>query len=266
MSKPMKGMSCTMGCWAMAGAIGALAFVLLILGETSWTGSIFLAGLATGVLGLMFSFLFCRDLPGPVRAGSAPTAPSRSAQTAPARSAPAAAVKPAPTAAAPTKTASAPSQVSDAKPDVSTASASADAEAGAAVKPSKALGGEDDLKSRKGSWKYEGDKPATTADASTEDDAGSKPATLAAARADGADDLKKIKGIGPKLEELCNSMGFYHFDQIAAWTPAEVAWVDQNLEGFKGRVTRDEWVPQAKSLSSGEETEFSKRVDKGDVY
>jgi predicted flap endonuclease-1-like 5' DNA nuclease len=61
-------------------------------------------------------------------------------------------------------------------------------------------------------------------------------------------------------------MGFYHFDQIAAWTADEVAWVNANLQGFKGRVSRDEWVAQAKLLASGAETEFSKRVDKGGVY
>ena len=61
-------------------------------------------------------------------------------------------------------------------------------------------------------------------------------------------------------------MGFYHFDQIANWTDAEVAWVDQNLEGFKGRVSRDTWVEQAKLLAEGKETEFSARVKKGDVY
>ncbi|MBV2360562.1 NADH-quinone oxidoreductase subunit E [Thalassococcus sp. CAU 1522] len=81
---------------------------------------------------------------------------------------------------------------------------------------------------------------------------GTKPAGLEAARGGKPDDLKKIKGIGPKLEKLCNRLGFYHFDQIAAWTDAEVAWVDDNLEGFKGRVTRDEWVAQAKTLASGE--------------
>jgi predicted flap endonuclease-1-like 5' DNA nuclease len=95
---------------------------------------------------------------------------------------------------------------------------------------------------------------------------GTRPAALDGPRAGGADDLKRIKGIGPKLEKLCNSLGFYHFDQIAAWTADEVAWVDQNLEGFKGRVTRDTWVEQAKLLAAGGETEFSQKVDKGDVY
>jgi predicted flap endonuclease-1-like 5' DNA nuclease len=78
-----------------------------------------------------------------------------------------------------------------------------------------------------------------------------KPAGLAAARGGKADDLKLIKGVGPKLEALCHRLGFYHFDQIAGWTPAEIAWVDDNLEGFKGRVTRDEWVAQARDLAAG---------------
>jgi NADH-quinone oxidoreductase subunit E len=76
-----------------------------------------------------------------------------------------------------------------------------------------------------------------------------KPAGLTGARGGKADDLKIIKGIGPKLEALCHSLGYYHFDQIAAWTPEEIAWVDDNLEGFKGRVTRDEWVRQARELA-----------------
>ena len=78
---------------------------------------------------------------------------------------------------------------------------------------------------------------------------GKRPAALSAARDNRPDDLKRIKGIGPKLEKLCNSLGFYHFDQIAVWTEEEITWVDQNLEGFKGRVVRDTWVAQAKELA-----------------
>ena len=65
------------------------------------------------------------------------------------------------------------------------------------------------------------------------------------------DHLLLLKGVGPKLEALLHSLGFYHFDQIAGWTAAEIAWVDENLEGFKGRVTRDEWVAQARDLARG---------------
>ena len=76
-----------------------------------------------------------------------------------------------------------------------------------------------------------------------------RPEGLSAAREGGPDDLKRIKGVGPKLEALLHTLGFYHFDQVAAWTSAEIAWVDDNLEGFKGRVTRDEWVAQARALA-----------------
>jgi predicted flap endonuclease-1-like 5' DNA nuclease len=93
-----------------------------------------------------------------------------------------------------------------------------------------------------------------------------RPEALSAARDGGADDLKMIKGVGPKLEIMLNELGFYHFDQIAGWSAAEVAWVNDNLAGFKGRVSRDNWVEQARKLASGQETEFSTRVSDGDVY
>ena len=62
--------------------------------------------------------------------------------------------------------------------------------------------------------------------------------------------VDRVGCMRPKLEILCNRLGFYHFDQIAAWTAAEIAWVDDNLEGFKGRVSRDNWVGQARALAS----------------
>jgi predicted flap endonuclease-1-like 5' DNA nuclease len=93
-----------------------------------------------------------------------------------------------------------------------------------------------------------------------------KPEMLTAARGGQADNLKEIKGVGPKMEALLNRLGVYHFDQIAGWRAAEVTWVDENLEGFKGRVTRDAWVARAKTLAAGGDSAFSKRVDKGEVY
>ena len=78
---------------------------------------------------------------------------------------------------------------------------------------------------------------------------GRKPEGLTKARGDAPDDLKRIKGVGPKLEQLLHRLGFFHFDQVAAWTAEEIAWVDENLEGFKGRVSRDDWVVQAKALA-----------------
>ncbi|WP_283966307.1 NADH-quinone oxidoreductase subunit E [Tritonibacter sp. AK171] len=91
------------------------------------------------------------------------------------------------------------------------------------------------------------------------------PETLTAAREGGADDLKLLKGVGPKLEQTLNELGFFHFDQIAKWTEAEVAWVDARLK-FKGRIERDGWIDQAKQLASGEETEFAKSAKKDGRY
>ncbi|MFN4203710.1 MAG: NADH-quinone oxidoreductase subunit E [Tabrizicola sp.] len=90
--------------------------------------------------------------------------------------------------------------------------------------------------------------------------AGRKPKALKAARKGKADDLKLILGIGPKLEALCHRLGFFHFDQIAEWTDAEIAWVDENLEGFKGRVSRDKWVAQARILAAGGSVEDAAAV------
>ncbi|SFS73336.1 NADH dehydrogenase subunit E [Sulfitobacter marinus] len=95
---------------------------------------------------------------------------------------------------------------------------------------------------------------------------GTKPATLDAPRGGAADNLKLIKGVGPKLEKLVNDLGFFHFDQVASWTADELAWVDQQLSGFKGRASRDGWIDQAKKLAAGEETEFSSRAKKDDIY
>ncbi len=77
---------------------------------------------------------------------------------------------------------------------------------------------------------------------------GVQPKALEAPRSGGPDDLKRIDGIGPKIESMLNGIGYYHFDQIAAWTDEEVAWVDDNVLEFRGRITRDDWVGQAKAL------------------
>ena len=75
-----------------------------------------------------------------------------------------------------------------------------------------------------------------------------------------ADDLKRIKGVGPALEGRLNDLGVFHYAQIAAWGPDEVAWVDGHLK-FRGRIERDDWIAQARTLAEGGETEFSRRAD-----
>jgi predicted flap endonuclease-1-like 5' DNA nuclease len=76
-----------------------------------------------------------------------------------------------------------------------------------------------------------------------------KPAALAHPRAGGADNLKQIKGIGPKIEASLYAMGIFHIDQIAGWSKANIEWVDAQLS-FKGRIRRERWVEQAQELGS----------------
>ncbi len=64
------------------------------------------------------------------------------------------------------------------------------------------------------------------------------------------DDLKKISGVGPKLESTLNSHGVYYFWQVAEWTPADIKLVDDRLDVFTGRIERDNWVAQAKKLAN----------------
>ena len=91
-----------------------------------------------------------------------------------------------------------------------------------------------------------------------------KPAGLLSPRESRADDLKRIRGIGKQNETRLHGLGIWHFDQIAAWSAKEVQWVGHFL-AFPGRIEREDWVAQAKVLATGAETEFSKRVDKGEV-
>ena len=155
------------------------------------------------------------------------------------------------------------------------------------VSASRHLPGQSELAGRKSTWKYEakGDAPgevdkasaipagATEAPAVTPDaeavaasreqsDATpqssahveeARPETLyTAPPAEGADDLKRISGVGPKLEQTLNDLGIYRYAQIADWGPSDIAWVDNRLK-FKGRIERDDWMSQARRLADGGE-------------
>lgn len=96
------------------------------------------------------------------------------------------------------------------------------------------------------------------------DAVGTRPAGLDAARGGVADDLKRVKGIGKVNEGKLNGLGIFHFDQIAGWTRPEIRWAGAYLS-FAGRIDREDWVGQARLLASGQETEFSQRVDAGQV-
>jgi predicted flap endonuclease-1-like 5' DNA nuclease len=73
-----------------------------------------------------------------------------------------------------------------------------------------------------------------------------------------ADDLLKIKGIGPKLNGVLNGLGITRFDQIANWTAGDVDKVDDHLGEFKDRIGREEWIPQAKLLAAGNTPEWER--------
>ncbi|ASW06183.1 5' DNA nuclease [Rhizobium sp. 11515TR] len=65
--------------------------------------------------------------------------------------------------------------------------------------------------------------------------------------AEKVDDLKRISGVGPKLEQVLNGRGIKRFADIAAWSDADIERIDGEL-GFEGRIRRDDWVGQAKAL------------------
>ena len=95
--------------------------------------------------------------------------------------------------------------------------------------------------------------PAQTAGAApppTEAEEGTPPPSLPSPEGE-PDDLKKISGIGPSIEKTLHELGIWHFRQIAAFTPDNIAWVDQRLR-FKGRIEREDWVGQASRLAAGE--------------
>jgi predicted flap endonuclease-1-like 5' DNA nuclease len=79
-----------------------------------------------------------------------------------------------------------------------------------------------------------------------------------------ADDLLQVKGIGPKLNSLLNSLGISRFDQIAAWGAKEIDIVDGHLGAFKGRIGRDAWVEQAGLLATGAIAAFEAKFGKLD--
>lgn len=93
----------------------------------------------------------------------------------------------------------------------------------------------------------EGENPEARADA-----AGTRPQGLDAPREDRPDDLTKIKGIGPINQRRLNDLGIWHYDQIAAWSPKEVAWVSAYL-AFPGRIDRENWVGQSADLAGSKD-------------
>jgi predicted flap endonuclease-1-like 5' DNA nuclease len=109
--------------------------------------------------------------------------------------------------------------------------------------------------------------PAANAEAEADADAEADAEGIAPppSAADGShDDLKRIRGIGVLIEKRLNALGVGTYDQIANWTSGDIDRISRSLE-FKGRIERENWVEQARILASGGHTEFSRRVDRGEV-
>ncbi|MCX7645880.1 MAG: hypothetical protein N2Z62_11385 [Rhodobacteraceae bacterium] len=258
------GLICVATTWAVA-ALGAAAAaaLLMVLGGWTFLQAAFVALVLFLIGGGLLAWAMCRPLPAPGEAhvghtAIAPAAPARTVAEAVAKPAAADAASPAPAAPAPAPKAEAAAPAAAVAAAPAEAAAEAPARATRAKAPAKAAA--------KAPAKAAPERTAAARAAAKAPSGPRKPKGLKAARGGRADDLKKIKGVGPKLEQMLHGMGYFHFDQIAAWTEQEVAWVDDNLEGFKGRVSRDNWVEQAKLLAAGGETEFSRRVGKGEVY
>lgn len=92
---------------------------------------------------------------------------------------------------------------------------------------------------------------ATTTVAPFGEDASGKPAKVVKGRrGKSGDDLKRISGVGPKLEQVLLSMGVTRFKDVAAWTDEDILKFDAAL-GVSGRIVRDKWIEQAKTLAKG---------------
>lgn len=88
------------------------------------------------------------------------------------------------------------------------------------------------------------------------------PGSASPAPAGEADDLRRIKGLGPKMETLLHSLGIVRFEQIASWTDADLDELDGKLGSFAGRPRRDNWVEQAKLLASGDTGAYEAKFGK----
>lgn len=271
-TEPKGIFSCAGMCWIIGALLGLAAFLILKVRMEMSAMIALIVGIGVLLLAAMVvRKIFCGEIASAAlsvaaksaapAAGEPKAAASNSASvtktsTAEADAAKAAAFKEAADAKAAADAAAA-KKVADAK----AAAAAADAKAAEAKAAAKAVA------PAKAAKKPAAKKPAAKkAPARKPVAADGRPEALDGPRDSGADDLKQIKGVGPKMEQLLNSLGFYHFDQVAGWRAKEVKWVDENLQGFKGRVSRDEWVKQAKVLAKGGVTEFSKKVKKGGIY
>ena len=105
---------------------------------------------------------------------------------------------------------------------------------------------------------------AASQDAAFDEPAQTQPVAPPPPAASGrtGDDLRAIKGVGPKLAALLHSLGVNSYAQIAAWDEAEIDRIDAQLGTFAGRIRRDNWVEQARLLSGGDTAAYEAQFGK----
>ncbi|NND59893.1 MAG: hypothetical protein HKN49_06445, partial [Gammaproteobacteria bacterium] len=74
-----------------------------------------------------------------------------------------------------------------------------------------------------------------------------------------ADNLQRIRGIGPVLEQRLNEIGVFHFDQLANLTDEDVELVTLGLRTIPGRIDRDDWIGQATELTTATDDQRSRK-------
>lgn len=260
------GLSCTTGCWLIALAIGVLvAAIARAIAGTSLLWALILGLIALVVAGFLLTRLFCKD--DDIGIGDAASSTTKSAGAAGAAVATAGVATAAGQMSGGKKAAGAAPDVAgdtvDAVGDTAKAAGktvkktasktttAAKSTASKAVSSTKTAAKATTAKAKTAA-KSTASKAASTTKAAAKPARkpvakDGKPEMLKEARAGGADDLKKISGVGPKLEGVLNDLGVYHFDQVAGWSKKDIQWVDDRLK-FKGRIERDEWIKQAKAL------------------
>lgn len=251
--------ACTKRSWYMGGAIGLLvAFLLLAFGMAGLLMAIVLGVLVGVIAGYLLMTLLCKDVPA-----TAPQDNTRSAAAASAAAAPTASdsvssatgtVPAGDAGIGAARKASAPVEP-EAEPvektgrDEAATAPIADAAVVEAA-PEEVKEADSAPAASEGPKDAVAPAPATAApavEAQDPADVDGKPPLLDGPRGGEADDLKKIGGIGPKIEQTLNELGIYHYDQLAALSGEEIEWVDSRLR-FKGRIERDDWVGQARAL------------------
>ncbi|SRR4029453_12791303 len=77
-----------------------------------------------------------------------------------------------------------------------------------------------------------------------------------------ADDLERLKGVGPRLAAMLNAHGLTRFEQVAHLSESELERLDHDLGPFRGRLQRDRVIEQADYLARGDVDGFEQRFGK----